>query len=155
MAGRPQLAQMIRDIEEQGGEDALIAEIESGKTIADLARSLGVSRAALSNWLNRTSETKQRIARARETASHALAEEALELSNTATNANEKARRLQVSTRQWLAGKWNRPEYGESPLVNIGISADQLMLSALQKPLPPRPAHLLVGDDAGEGETHGR
>lgn len=146
MAGTPQRREMIVAVNDAGGEDALIARIESGETIADLARGFGVSRSALSNWLNRTPEGKQRIARARETASHALAEETLRIADGATNSDDRAKRLAISARQWLASKWNRPEYGESPTVALQLNVGELFLEALKQPPPPVPAHLVVGND---------
>lgn len=84
--------------------------------------------------------------RAREAAADALAEEGLRIADGASNQDHQARKLQIDQRRWLASRWNRETYGESPLVSIAVSADQLMLSALQKPLPPRPAQLTAIDD---------
>lgn len=146
MAGRPHLQEMLRKVEASGGEDAVLDRMASGETIKTIAESFGVSRQALSGWLNRTLESKNRAIRARESAAHALVEEALDLADTATHQNDRAIREKIRTRQWTAGKWNRETYGESPLVALQFNVGDLALEALKQAPPPVPAHLIVEAD---------
>ncbi|MDA0207765.1 MAG: hypothetical protein O3A53_20840 [Acidobacteria bacterium] len=153
MAGRPKRAQLVKAVNAVGGEDALIERIEGGETIASIAESLGTSRPMLSSFLNRSSNTKERIRRARETCADSLVEATLAIADSATHENDRAKRLQVSTRQWLASKFNRQAYGDSPTVAMQFNMGELMLDALKQSPPPIPPHLVVDtDDTKEQDT---
>lgn len=152
MAGRPGRAALIKTIAAAGGEEAVLAKIEAGKTITAIAEELGVSRPMLSEYLNRSDDSVERLGRARETSAHALVEEALAIADSATHDDDRAKRLQVSMRQWLAGKRNRAQYGETPLVAMQVNMGDLVLDALKQPPPPRPQHLV---DAFNAMNEGR
>ncbi len=132
MAGRPKRAELVKAVTAAGGEAALISRIESGQTVAAIATSLGVSRSMLSTFLNRDSDAKQRIAHARETSAHALVEEALAIADSATHEDDRAKRLQVSMRQWLAGKYNRTAYGDDQVGPAELNIQNLFLDSLRQ-----------------------
>lgn len=138
---------MLAQIEQAGGEQAILTRVAAGETITSIAKQFGVHGSTLGNWLNRSPESKDALVRAREQAAHSLADESLEIARATDEDNHRSNKVKLSQLNHLAGKWNRAVYGDTPMVQIGINADQLMLSALQKPLPPRPQHLVV-----EGET---
>ena len=141
MAGRPKRAELVKAVAAAGGEDALISRVESGETIAAIAGTLGVSRPMLSTYLNRNADAKERITRAREASAHALVEEALAIADSATHDDDRAKRLQVSMRQWLAGKFNRERYGDGPMVAVSVQTENLLLSSLLRQPPTKPAAL--------------
>ena len=146
MAGRPKRAALVKAINTAGGEDAIIDRITAGETIAAIADSLGASRPMLSTFLNRSPDAKERLTRARETSAHALVEEALAIADSATHDDDRAKRLQVQMRQWLAGKFNRAAYGDAPAPAVQVNLGQLHLDSLRRVNanpPPRPAHLVV------------
>jgi hypothetical protein len=157
MAARPKRASMVRAIKHMGGERFILGLVESGQTLDEIAALLvplmaddgydSLDRRTIGAWLNRTPESARALAQAREASAHALADEALKEARAATERNHKSKSVKIKAFQWQASKLNRAVYGDTPMVQIGINADQLMLSALQKPLPPRPQHLVV-----EGET---
>jgi len=132
MAGRPKRAELVRAVTAAGGEELLISRIESGETVAAIASSLGVSRPMLSSFLNRSLDTKERIARARETASHALVEEALAIADSATHENDRAKRLQVSMRQWLARRYNPTAYGGDQVGPAKLTIRNVFLDSLRQ-----------------------
>lgn len=146
MAGAPKRRGLIKAIAALGGEEAILERIADGVTVTKLAEELGVSRPMLSGFLNRSSDAAERLARARETSADILAEDALRIADEATHDDDRAKRLQVSTRQWLAGKLNRARYGEAPTVAMQFNYGELTLEALKQPPPPVPAHLVVSTD---------
>ena len=152
MAGAPKRRELIKAVAALGGEEAILDRIADGVTVTKLADELGVSRPMLSGFLNRTPDSAERLARARETSADILAEEAMRIADSATHDDDRAKRLQVSTRQWLAGKLNRARYGESPTVAMQFNYGELTLEALKQPPPPVPAHLIVGDDDERGHS---
>jgi hypothetical protein len=93
----------------------------------------------LSDYLRNTYGVADRDAKlraARENAAHLLAEHALEIADAAKPEDAQVARLQVSTRQWVAERWNRKEFGQdrssSAVVNVSIGS--LMLDALRQPV---------------------
>lgn len=144
-------------------------------TLAELARKLTdstgqtISSGILTTWLNSTSESKAKVAAARALAAHVHAEASLtvldELAGTEATREEVAlARARADTRQWLASKWNRPQYGGEAQVqinNVQMNAADSHLAALaerkrlkatvQQQLPPaEPDYEIL--PAGEGES---
>ncbi len=154
MPGRPKRAAMIKAIEAQGGEDAVLDRIAAGETISSIAVGFGVSRQALSARLNETPDGRAAVMRAREMAAHVLAEEALRIADEADNSNDRAKRLQIDTRRWIASRWNRDAYGDSPAVQVGgLSIQQLHLDSLRRVRPedclPPQTHLIEAPKADD------
>jgi hypothetical protein len=99
-----------------------------------------LSRSQVSRYLNSCEPgASERLLLARETGADALVEEAVDLldvtpENRDAIAKAKAR---ADIRTWLAGKWNRPSYGENKQVNVDISIAGLHLDALRaRPVTP-------------------
>jgi hypothetical protein len=158
MPGRPKENRVLaalaqRAVAELGDEatplEYVVDYISGGHTLADLAVSLAdelkesVSRQLISGAAHRLApDAKERIAAARSDGAFALAEHTLTLADEAesTAGGAAKARIQVSARQWLAGKWNR-EFGEHAGPSVTVNFGQMMLEALQRPAPPRPAAL--------------
>ena len=152
MAGRAIRTKMIKAIENAGGDEALLELIASGRSIAALAEDIGTTRPMLSTYLNRDADAVERLARARETAAHTYAEEAVTISDQAVQGvDDKVAKLRASTRQWLASRLNRAAYGDSPTVQIGINVGQLHLDALRRvnANPPPNPHVTAAQTAIE------
>jgi len=154
MAGRPKRAQLVKAVTDAGGEDALIERIEGGETIASIAESLGTSRPMLSSFLNRTSSTAERIRHARETSADSLVEATLAIADSATHENDRAKRLQISTRQWLASKFNRQAYGEQSEAQQPLDVGNLYLQVLELTNAPQ-LHQADGPTPGPDGTKPR
>lgn len=74
------------------------------------------------------------LTEARARASHGFAEEALELVDRADDTSSAAvskASSQARSRQWLASKWNRKDYGDDKGVSVNVSISSLHLDALR------------------------
>lgn len=148
MAGRPKrramIAELMRRAEEGGHETPLDYAVEwvaSGRTILALAKDISASigqeimRERLSAYLNGYEEGAEgRLARARERAGDALADETLEIAEQPLYTKEEVAqaKLQISSRQWLASMWNRATYGEQKAgVTVNVSLADGHINALR------------------------
>ena len=143
MAGRPKRRALIKTIEEHGGVDAIIQAVEDGASLAGIAKHLGVTRPMLSTWLNRSPETKERLATARETSAHALADESLDVARTTDETNARANAVIIKALQWNASKRDRHTYGDQPQAVVQVNVNTMHLDALRKVNSDRPQHVVV------------
>jgi len=92
--------------------DELVEWISEGKTLRQFARQAGKpSYSTIYAWMKKDAALSERIACARESGQDAIAEECLEIIDTAQDANlGKAR---VWTRLQLLAKWNPKKYGDT------------------------------------------
>ncbi|MFL9934245.1 helix-turn-helix domain-containing protein [Paraburkholderia sp. RL18-103-BIB-C] len=117
--------------------------LDDGRTQSEIAAELGVMRTTVTRWLNAHSERKQALADSRAHAAHGLAEGLVAIADDAANAGSahevQAAKLRIETRRWLAGVWNRAEYGERQagvVVNIGtLHLDALRQAQAGLPVP--------------------
>jgi transposase-like protein len=115
-----------------GGEVAIVDRLSQGETVLGVARTLGISHTAFYDWVDRGGGARAAaLARARARGGQSLAEETLEIADSATPQEAQVAKLRVDTRRWLAGKMNE-EYGDKqqPLVNIDLGS--MALDALRK-----------------------
>jgi hypothetical protein len=115
-----------------GGEVAIVDRLSQGETVLGVARTLGISHTAFYDWVDRGGETRiAALARARARGGQSLAEETLEIADSATPQEAQVAKLRVDTRRWLASKMNE-DYGDKqqPLVNIDLGS--MALDALRK-----------------------
>ena len=145
-------------------------------TLAELARKLTdstgqtISSGILTTWLNSTTESKAKVSAARALAAHTLAEQSVQaftdLAGTEVTREEVAlARGMADAKQWLASKWNRPQYGGEAQVqinNVQMNAADSHLAALAERkrikaavqmLPPAPEGADY-ETVVEGETDG-
>ena len=122
-----------RYLHANGKDESIIFElIAGGNTVDQVAKLIGVSRIGLGKWLD-TAERRLALARARSDAADALVEMALSLPDQADTALDMKRaEVKTKTLLWTAGKWNRELYGDSPLVQVNITAGEAHLNALRK-----------------------
>jgi transposase len=115
-----------------GGELAIVDRLSQGETVLGVARALGISHTAFYDWVDRGGEARAAaLARARARGGQSLAEETLEIADSASPQEAQVAKLRVDTRRWLASKMNE-EYGDKqqPLVNIDLGS--MALDALRK-----------------------
>ena len=115
-----------------GGEVAIVDKLSQGETVLSVARTLGISHTAFYDWVDRGGEARAAaLARARARGGQSLAEETLEIADSASPQEAQVAKLRVDTRRWLASKMNE-EYGDKqqPLVNIDLGS--MALDALRK-----------------------
>lgn len=129
--------------------DYVAAWQAEGKTLSQLALELRISWEMIKDHLNRKhgrEETNARLTRAREEGAHRLAEQSLDIADKARPEDVQVARLQVSTRQWVAEKWNARELGQKQGATVQINVGALMLAALQAP-PPTAIPAAIADEA--------
>jgi hypothetical protein len=132
---------MIARIKEAGGVDGVLDAVASGKSLAAVARDMGVERARLSQFLNRDEDTKARLARAREDAAAALVDQSLEIVDTAEPESVQVAKLRADTRKWIASRLDRQTWGDDKSPGIAIQINGLHLDAL------RNAHKVIDQDS--------
>ena len=116
-----------------GEQEAVFDKVASGIGIDEICKEIGVSRTLFYRWLKEAPERSVALARARADAADSLVEMAMALPDAADTALDMKRaELKGKTLLWTAGKWNREVYGDSPAVQINISAGEAHLSALRK-----------------------
>ena len=129
---RKEASDVNKKIHQFGGELAIVDKISQGETVLGLARTLGISHTAFYDWVDRGGEARAAaLARARARGGQSLAEETLEIADSATPQEAQVAKLRVDTRRWLASKMNE-DYGDKqqPLVNIDLGS--MALDALRK-----------------------
>jgi hypothetical protein len=156
MSGKPKEARLVaalakRAVLELGSEatplDYVVFYIAGGKMFTDLAAEMAVelnepvSRQLISGSANALGEdAKERIAAARQEGAISLAEETLSIADNAdaTAGGAAKARVQISSRQWMAERFNAAQFGAMTKTQVSVSLGALMLEALQQPPPPNP-----------------
>jgi len=129
---RKESSDVNKKIHQFGGELAIVDRLSQGETVLGLARTLGISHTAFYDWVDRGGEARAAaLARARARGGQSLAEQTLEIADSASPQEAQVAKLRVDTRRWLASKMNE-EYGDKqqPLVNIDLGS--MALDALRK-----------------------
>ena len=130
---RKEASDVNKKIHQFGGEVAIVDRLSQGETVLGLARTLGISHTAFYDWVDRGGEARAAaLARARARGGQSLAEETLEIADSASPQEAQVAKLRVDTRRWLASKMAPDEYGDKqqPLVNIDLGS--MALDALRK-----------------------
>lgn len=98
---------------------AVCWELAEGKSLRQIGRTKGMPSArAVHEWVLEHPEFAQQYARARQVQAHALAEEAMEIVDSArggTHEEISAARLRFDARRWMAGKLLPQVYGDKML----------------------------------------
>ena len=129
---KAETSQVNKKIHAFGGEVAIVDRLSQGETVLGVARALGISHTAFYDWVDRGGEARAAaLARARARGGQSLAEETLEIADSASPQEAQVAKLRVDTRRWLASKMNE-DYGDKqqPLVNIDLGS--MALDALRK-----------------------
>jgi phosphoribosyl-ATP pyrophosphohydrolase len=125
-------SQVNKKIHAFGGEVAIVDRLSQGETVLGVARTLGISHTAFYDWVDRGGEARAAaLARARARGGQSLAEETLEIADSATPQEAQVAKLRVDTRRWLASKMNE-EYGDKQQALVNIDLGSMALDALRK-----------------------
>lgn len=130
---RKEATEVNKKIHAFGGEVAILDKLSQGETVLGVARALGISHTAFYDWVDRGGEARAAaLARARTRGGQSLAEQTLEIADSASPQEAQVAKLRVDTRRWLASKMAPDEYGDKqqPLVNIDLGS--MALDALRK-----------------------
>jgi hypothetical protein len=128
---RQEMSAINKKIHAFGGEAMVFDHISQGKTVDSVIKALNVSISGFYKWIDRDAKRGELLARARTRGGQSLAEQTLEIADSATPQEAQVAKLRVDTRRWLASKMNE-EYGDKqqPLVNIDLGS--MALDALRK-----------------------
>jgi hypothetical protein len=115
-----------------GGEAAVFAALSCGVTLKEMSARLDVTEDAFWGWIRSNEDRHAAFARAREAAAHLLAEQTLDIADTATPQDAQVAKLRTDTRRWLASKWNQGVYGDKAATTVNVNVTDLHLQALRK-----------------------
>ena len=129
---RQEMSTINKKIHAFGGEAMVFDHISQGKTVDSVIKALGVSIGGFYKWIDRDAKRGELLMRARARGGQSLAEQTLEIADTATPQEAQVAKLRVDTRRWLASKMAPDDYGDKqqPLVNIDLGS--MALDALRK-----------------------
>jgi hypothetical protein len=128
---RQEMSGINKKIHAFGGEAMVFDHISQGKTIDSVIKSLGISIGGFYKWVEKDEKRGELLARARTRGGRSLAEQTLEIADSATPQEAQVAKLRVDTRRWLASKLSE-EFSDKqqPLVNIDLGS--MALDALRK-----------------------
>ena len=128
---RKEMSGINKKIHAFGGEAMLFDHISEGKTVNSVIKSLDISIGGFYKWIEKDAKRGELLARARTRGGRSLAEQTLEIADSASPQEAQVAKLRVDTRRWLASKMNE-EYSDKqqPLVNIDLGS--MALDALRK-----------------------
>lgn len=131
--------------EAEGGTvlDYVVRWQESGQTLTALCLEISdkigleVNRGALTRYLGETfgDVADVRLERARRVGAHAIAEGNIDIVEDVSASKEAIARakLQTDVRSWVAGKWNRADYGEPKAgVAVQVNLGSAFLDSLRR-----------------------
>jgi hypothetical protein len=114
--------------------DEILRRMADGESLRSICRTDGMpTREAVRLWVVENRDGfAERYALARELQAHALADELLELADSATSEDWQVKRLQVDTRKWLTSKILPKQYGDKVETEVyGKDGAPLLPPALQ------------------------
>jgi hypothetical protein len=107
----------------------VVAWIAEGKTLRAFCRQEGKpAYTTIYAWMKKDADFAERIARARDSGHDSIADECLEIIDTAKDAN--LGKAQVWTRLQLLAKWNPKKYGDKVDMNLGGQTDNPIKAAI-------------------------
>jgi len=163
MASQPFKRAFLAQVKARGGWSVIFVRIASGETLAAIAKDYGCSRSWLSRLLNEDEQRRALLQIAKREGAAAHVEEALRLvdeSPVERDALQKTR-LQVEHRRWMAGVYDREQFGEAATTEVTLNIPQLHVEAMLlrhravTPFAPELAPLELpppADDDGAGVT---
>lgn len=129
--------------------DYVIERIAAGTSLKELTEELNATspyqfypaqvKAVCGEYARDESELEERFRGARAIAAELFVEESKSLADNVIPTKEHVAKakLQISTRQWIAERYNRDAFGQ-PKQQVSISIGSLHLDSLRKAPPPRP-----------------
>lgn len=134
MASQPVKRRLLAEIEKSGGWDHVLERMESGETVASIARTFGVSRGFFSRILHRDAERSALATAARLKATEAWGDEVKDIADNVAESRDaiaKAK-LQIDSRLSLAAVFNPDRFGKRADTSIQVNIGQLHLDALRQ-----------------------
>ena len=91
---------------------AVFEGMANGRTLAEMARNLGLHESTVRLWINGDEAWYAEYQKRKRLLGQALADRALDVAMAADSKTFQADRLKVETLRWLASKVNQEEYGD-------------------------------------------
>jgi hypothetical protein len=110
--------------------DQLATLFEAGMSETRICVQLGVSKKALTEWLDRP-EQEGFLSRVRARAADALVSQTIEIADETDISEVNKARLRVQTRQWVAERWNPAAYAQNKMPSVTVNLANLRLDALR------------------------
>ena len=129
---RKEMSGINKKIHAFGGEAMLFDHISQGKTIDSVIKSLDISIGGFYKWIEKDAKRGELLARARTRGGRSLAEQTLEIADSASPQEAQVAKLRVDTRRWLASKQAPDEYGDKQQPLVSIDLGSMALDALRK-----------------------
>jgi predicted XRE-type DNA-binding protein len=128
---RQEMSAINKKIHAFGGEAMVFDHISQGKTVDSVIKALDVSISGFYKWIERDAKRGELLARARTRGGQSLAEQTLEIADSATPQEAQVAKLRVDTRRWLASKMNE-DYSDKQQPLVSIDLGSMALDALRK-----------------------
>jgi hypothetical protein len=103
---------------------------EAGMSETRICLQLGVSKRALTSWLDRP-EQEGFVSRVRARAADQLVAETIEIADETDITEVNKARLRVQTRQWVAERWNPAAYAQNKMPSVTVNLANLRLDSLR------------------------
>jgi hypothetical protein len=137
LAARPHLAALTKAIAKAGGDEVIFDQIAAGLPMRAVAEPFGYSRQMIYAWIHAGGdERRAKWREAKELASHVLVDEAGEILDgevPITSAHASHLKARAEHRRWLAGVWNRKDFGtEDGKIDVNLNIGSLHLDALRQ-----------------------
>lgn len=127
MAGNPKRhADLVRLGQQAELCELVWARLEEGVGYSKICMETGLGKAALLQWLEEPANA-ERASRARARAALSLADESVEIADESGDA-----KLRIGTRQWMAERFNRVQFGQKVDVAVSGHVTHQHLAALQQ-----------------------
>ena len=110
--------------------EQLATMFEAGMSETRICVQLGVSKKALTEWLDRP-EQEGFLSRVRARAADALVSQTIEIADETDISEVNKARLRVQTRQWVAERWNPAAYAQNKMPSVTVNLANLRLDALR------------------------
>lgn len=137
-AGNGKVALAFTDAERVQAAEAVFEGMANGRTLAEMARSLGLHESTVRLWINGDEALYAQYQRRKKLLGQALADRALDVAMAADSKTFQADRLKVETLRWLASKVNQEEYGDRS-VQETTGEVTLKIQVVEERVTPRQA----------------
>jgi hypothetical protein len=120
--------------------------IKTGISLRQSCHHAGIDPRTFYDAVEASPERSQRYARARNIQTEMLADELVQLADSATPRDAHVKRLQIDTRRWIAAKLLPRKYGDKPAeINVSTQVNVAVISEADRQalIAKVPSHTLV------------
>lgn len=111
-------------------KDQIQTLFEAGVSETRICVQLGVSKKALTEWLDRP-ENEGFLSRVRARAADHLVSQTIEIADETDIEEVQKARVRIQARQWVAERWNPAAYAQNKMPSVTVNLANLRLDALR------------------------